>query len=333
MTTVTKNRQANEFKARADALRQELIDPDKTYTKDEIDAKVAEIKAFESRAAIAAEFTADAEIQRQGGDEAIRKGGPESGDVQDDPQFQDIVADVRKAFGGPNGYLLAIARRNHPDAKPWTDKQLKAHQRAQAFHKRTIIGDDNDASGGEYLLPLQQEESIFVADFMQQGLLERARRYAVRGRTLRIPILKQSEDGNTRSWAGIAAITIVGEGGEKPVHEPAFDQRLMTIYKWAAYAELGDEVLADDMTGELAPTVQRVIGGQMLNEINGYISFDGSGTSQPLAALHANNGALLTVNRDTTSTVTTADIFEMDARHVEGPGSFWLAHPSIKPAL
>lgn len=331
--TVSKNREANEFKARADALRKELIDPEVKLNQDEIEAKVAEIRAYEKRAALAAEFTPHAEIDRQGGDELLRKAAPDTGSDPDDLDYDEIRTLVRKRFGGPNGYLLALARDGAPNAPQMTPAQREAHHRVQQFYKRVIVGTDSDPSGGEFLLPLQQEQSIFVADFMQEGLLQRARRYPVRGRTLRIPILDQSNDANTRSWAGIAAISIVGEAQEKPEREPAFVQRLLTVYKYAAYTELGDEVLADDMTGDLAPTVQRAIGGQMLNEINGAITVDGSGTSQPLAALHSNNAALITVNRDTTSTVMTADIFEMDARHVEGPNSFWLAHVSVKPKL
>jgi HK97 family phage major capsid protein len=330
--TVTKNRQANEFRAKAQALRDELADETKSFTREEVDAKLDEIKAFESRAAIAAEFTADAEIVRQGGEELVRKPGPNgNGDgAADESTYDEIVQDIRKAFGGPNGYLLAMARRRDT---PMSARQLEAHARAQAFHKRVIIGDESDASGGEWLLPLQQEESIFVADLTQPGLLERARRFAVSGRTLRIPMLDQSNDANTRPMASIAAITIVGEGAEKPIREPKFLQRLLTVYKWAAYSEIGDEVLADDMTGSLAPTLQRAVGGQVMNEINGFVTFDGDGTGEPLAALHANNPALYTVARETTSTVTVNDIFEMDARHVEGPGSFWIAHPSVKPKL
>src|SRR5690606_3366212 len=133
--------------------------------------------------------------------------------------------------------------------------------------------------------------------------------------------------------AGIAAITIVGEGGEKPEREPTFLQRLLNIYKWAAYTELGDEVIADDMTGDLAPTVTQAVGGPVVTENNGYVTVDGSGTGQPLGALHSNNGALLTVNRDTSQQIKTGDVFAMDAKHVEGPNSFWLAHVSTKPQL
>lgn len=333
MPVEAKSRKANEFKAQANAIRAELLDESKQLTKDEVQQKQDAIQALELRATAIAGFTPEEEIERQGGDELVRAASPEADAEPEVVQYDDLVKDVRKAFGGPNNYLLALAKRGSPDARPWNAKQQATHRKIAAFQKRTIIGDANDASGGEFLLPLQQVASIFTAEIEQPGLLERARQYPVSGRTLRIPLLDQYDAANTRPMAGIAAVTIVGEGGEKPVKEPQFIQRLLTVYKWAAYTEFGDEILADDMTGDAAPTVTRAVGGQVVNEINGYVTVDGSGTSQPLGALHANNAALYTVNRDTSMQIKPADIFEMDARHVEGPGSFWLAHVSTKPQL
>lgn len=333
MPVEAKSRKANEFKAQANAIRAELLDDTKPLTKDEVVQKQEAIQALEMRATAIAGFTPEEEIERQGGDELVRTKSPEHGDEPEVLQYEDLTKEVRKAFGGPNSYLVALARRSSPDAKPWTTRQKAAHQKVADFQKRTIIGDTSDASGGEFLLPLQQVQSIFSAEIEQPGLLERARQYPVSGRTLRIPYLDQYDAANTRPMAGIAAVTIVGEGAEKPVREPQFLQRLLTVYKWAAYSELGDEILADDMTGDLAPTLVRTVGGQVNNEINGYVTVDGTGSSQPLGALHANNAALLTVNRDTSMQIKAADIFEMDAKHVEGPGSFWLAHVSTKPQL
>ena len=292
---------------------------------------------LERRASVAAGFTPAEEIERQGGTgELVQRSAPETEvkDGTDTGEYADAVKSVRKAFGGPNGYLLAVARRNSPDFAPWNERQNAAHRAMQAVQKRaTIIGDTSDASGGEFLLPLQQEQSIFSVDNVQPGLLERAQRFTVAGRTLRIPYLDQYDAAFTRPMAGIANVTIVGEGGEKPEKEPQFLQRLLTVYKWAAYSEIGDEVLADDMTGQLASTVIKSVGGQVMNAINESITIDGSGSSQPLGALHASNGALYTVNRDTSMQIKPADIFEMDARFVDGAGSFWLAHPSTKPQL
>jgi HK97 family phage major capsid protein len=340
MPVKQKNREAAEFQSRALArqkeLRTKLADPEVKMTTEELKATETELTDLKTRAQLLAGFTPEDEIEDQGGDELLKRAAPDSEDPEtkaDVNEYQEICKAVRRAFGGPNSYLLAMAKRAHPDTPAWTDKQKAAHKRAQAFHQRTIVGTADDGSGGEFLLPIQQVASIFSVDVNQPGLLERARRYPMAGREVRIPLLVQTDGSNHRPMSGIAAIAIVGEGGEKPEREPRFTQRVIKGYKWAAYTELGDETLADDFTGDLVPTVQMAVGGQIVNEINGYVTVDGNGTGQPLGALNSANGALLTINRTTSQSVEVGDVFEMNARFVDGPGSFWLAHQSLMPAI
>ena len=170
---------------------------------------------------------------------------------------------------------------------------------------------------------MQQEPSIFEVKNLQDGMLQRARRYAARGRTLRIPYLQQTNANVSRPMAGIADIQIVGEGSSIPVAEPAFGQRLITVYKYAAISQFGDETLADDFTGDLQPAVTAAVGGQLLNRINEDVTFDGTGTAMSLAAFNSNNTAVLYVIRQTGGTITTQDIFAMYASHTWGPESVW----------
>lgn len=340
MAVKQKNREAAEFQSRALArqkeLRTKLADPEVKLTTEELTTIDTELKDLKTRAQLLAGFTPDEEVDDQGGDELVKRTAPDSDDPdtkQDVQEYESLVKQVRRAFGGPNSYLLALAKRAHPEASPWSAKQKEVHARVVGFHKRTIVGTAEDASGAEYLLPLQQVASIFSVGIEQEGLLQRARRYPVAGRSLRIPLLSQTDGSNHRPMSGIAAIAIVGEAAEKPEREPRFTQRLLQVYKWAAYTELGDEILADDMTGDLAPTLQMAVGGEVMNQINLSITADGDGTGEPLGALHTNNGALYVVNRETSQQVTTGDVFEMDARFLDGPGSFWLAHVSLKPEI
>jgi HK97 family phage major capsid protein len=338
-----KNAAANEFRGQADALRKELLDPKVELTKEELEKKVEGIRTLEARAAAAAEFTAEDEITRQGGDDLVRMDSPEHRRVEGKSvtsMIQRYSQEVSEYFGGPNGYLLGMARSR--GGIPMTTDQKRVHDALQALGtrsglaQRAIIGDANDASGGEFLLPLQQVASIFRLDNMQNGLLPYARRYPVSGRTLRIPYLVQTDATDTRPGASIANVTIVGEGDEKPEREPKFLQRLLTVYKYAAYTELGDETLGDDMTGEVASVVQEAVGGQALNKVNEDITIDGSGTAMPLGALHASNGALLVVNRETSQNITTADVFAMYSKLTKSGGrrsAVWLIHPSALPEL
>ena len=327
-----KNRKANEFRAKADAVRAELMDETKTFTKDEIEAKATEISGWERRAQIAAEFTPEAEIERQGGDELVKKAGPEADELEA-PNYakrvKELAERVDREFGGPNSLILALAKRHIEPLSSRQEKVIKAIKDLQS--RATIVGTASDASGGEFLLPLQQVASIFSVDVSVGGITDTASRYAVSGRTLRIPYLKQTDATKTRPYAGIANVTIVGEAASKPEAEPSFAQRLLTVYKWAAYTEFGDEILADDLTGELAPTVQKAIGGQVMNVINEQCTIDGNGTAQPLGAFNASNPGIFVVPRKTANTFTVTDAFAMYARHVMGPRSRWYIHPSVLP--
>lgn len=170
----------------------------------------------------------------------------------------------------------------------------------------------------------------------QVGLFQYARKYNVPGRTLRIPYLIQDEGTAVlnRPMAGkIANVTIVGEGDLKPSREPSFGQRLLTMYKYAAITEFGDEILADDFTGELPSEVTTAVGGQIVNKMNEDITIDGSGTSQPLGALNVNNGALISVARDTAGAFLAPDAFEMYTKHTHGPNSVWMVSRGVLPQL
>lgn len=329
---VTKNREANELRAQATALRSEISDPSKEFTVDEVQKKVDGIRALEMRAQAAAEFTPSDEIRRQGGDEEVRGFRPDGAELTHEEKVK--AAQERKTlqgemraqsskiigtFGDHRNFIRAI----HGKGGQLNMEQVRLIESIGEM-TRAITGDTN---GGEYLLPLTQVAEIFQVSNVQPGVMSYARTYNVPGRSLRIPYLIQDEGTTTlnRPMAGkIANVTIVGEGSTKPAREPSFGQRLLTVYKYAAVSVMGDELLGDDFTGELPSSVTNAVGQQAVNKVNEDVTIDGTGTSQPLGAFHANNGALLTVNRATANTFTAPDAFKMYERHTHGPGSVWM---------
>lgn len=325
---------ANGFRAQASELRAKLLDESVPLTKDEMIRIEDEIKSLEYRAAAVAGFTPENEIIDQGGADLLTRNAGHGAAQEEDKSYAEQVdslrKEVRNAFGGPNGMLLALAKRT---LIPLNSRQQAVIAKIDALTTRTITGGAGNPSGAEYLLPLQQEESIFQIPVEVGGIFSSARRFAVRGRTLRIPYLVQTNGDVNRPMSGIADVTIVGEAAEKPEFEPKFNQRLLTVYKYAGYTEIADETLSDDMTGELAPTVQNVIGGQIINKVNEDITIDGNGTSQPLGAFNAANPSLFKVTRKTASSFKIEDVFNMYARHVLGPNSAWYMHPSVIPQL
>lgn len=328
MALKPKQRAGAELRAQAEAIRAELLDAAKEFTADEVKAKTEGMNALLARAAVAEGITPDAEIEDQGGDALIRAATPENAEGRADerttPEFQvrydRLRTAVRKHFGGVNGYIRAMAGQvEHLSAA-----QRAVMQEAKTLTRSVIVGASGDASGGEFLLPLQQVESIFKVDNRVSGILAGARQYPVTGRTIRIPYVKQTAASNTRPLSGIAAVSIVDEGNTMPEAEPTFLQRLLTVYGYKAISKLGDETIADDMTGQLSPTVSDMVGGEVLNQMDFHCTYSGTGTAMPLGALHSNNAALLTVTRKTATQLSTDDIFAMYERHTHGPRSRWL---------
>jgi HK97 family phage major capsid protein len=317
---VSKNRAAAALREQAHKIRHDLVDPTNSYTAEEVERMTSEIRSLEMRAQTAAEFTPDAEVSRQGGDADLVRVDAGS-DRSEFAGMVDAMTEVRsaivRAFPNVGSYIRAATRG------PANPNEAAALKQVDLM-TRTITGSTN---GGEFLLPLTQVPEIFSVSNQQPGLFQYARRYNVPGRSLRIPYLVQDEGTTTlnRPMAGkIANVTIVGEGSTKPEREPTFGQRLLTMYKYAAVTQFGDELLGDDFTGELPSEVTTAVGGQIVNKMNEDITIDGTGSSQPLGALNDNNSSLIAVNRATASTFSAADAFAMYERHTHGPNSVWM---------
>lgn len=322
---ISKHREANELYARARAKAATLADTSKEFTLEEIEAVDKEVKALSLRAQILAGQTPDAEIANQGGEgDLVRVSSVEESDVTP-PSVQDQIHELRgqvkKAFGGMTNYIRATSGRIKPSEM--TGKQLALLGKAAAL-TRTIVGTASDASGAEYLLPLEQENSIFMVDNLQAGLLQRARMYSMKGRTKRIPYLVQTDEELTRPLSGISAVGIIGEGSLKDTREPVFAQRTLTAYKYAAISEFSDEMLEDDMTGDIDSTVTKAVGNEILNQLNFHVTISGTGSSQPEGALYTSQTALLKVTRATQNRIKFADAVNMYTSHTHGPNSFWL---------
>lgn len=325
---VSKNRAAAELREKAHKIRHDLVDANNSFTAEEVERMTGEIRSLEMRAQAAADFTPDAEVARQGGDEGLVR--VDTADRKEFAGMADAAAEVRSVIAGafPNigSYLRAIKHGTSNAA------QMAALKQADQM-TRTITGSTN---GGEFLLPLTQVPEIFSVSNQQPGLFQYARRYNVPGRSLRIPYLVQDE-GTTvlnRPMAGkIANVTIVGEGATKPEREPTFGQRLLTMYKYAAITQFGDELLGDDFTGELPSEVTTAVGGQIVNKMNEDITIDGTGSSQPLGALNNANTSLIAVNRATAANFTAADAFSMYQQHTHGPNSVWMVSRRVLAKL
>lgn len=327
---VTKNRQAIELREQAHKIRHDLMDSTASFSPEQVDKMTSDIRALEMRAQTAADFTPDAEVARQGGEEGLVRVDTAGASRTEFAGMKDAMTEVRSAivqvFPSIGAYIRAATRGPANETEGRALKQIDTMT-------RTITGSTN---GGEFLLPLTQVPEIFSVSNQQPGLFQYARKYNVPGRSLRIPYLVQDEGTTTlnRPMAGkIANVTIVGEGSTKPTREPTFGQRLLTMYKYAAITQFGDELLGDDFTGELPAEVTAAVGGQIINKLNEDITIDGAGTTEPLGALNAGNGSLIAVARSTADTFTAADAFAMYQAHTHGPNSVFMVSRKVLSKL
>ena len=331
-----------ELRAQADAIQAELLDSTKPFTVDEVKQKSDAMSALRQRADMAAAVTADDEIARQGNPELVGRPGPEARAEDSEPgldygaRYKEYVTRARRVFGGPNGMLRRIAEATH--GAPLTAKERAVLAIGEQLEKRsTIVGTAADASGGEFLLPLQQDHNIFLIPNQVQGVLDISRQFTAVGRSLRIPYMVQTSATVTRPMAGIANVSYVAENASITEVEPTFAQRLLNIFAIKAYSEIGNETLVDDMTGQLPSALQQSVGQQVLNFINEQVTIDGTGTgASPTAitgALNSANAAMYQVARNTAAKVLVQDVFEMYARFVPGPNSRWFIHPNALPQI
>lgn len=324
MALQPKERAGAEFRRQAQQLRDELLDDKKQLTQDEVKQKSDGIAALLARAVAVEGITPEAEVKDQGGDLLLRQAAPENADsdvpeVAFGTRYEQVCKETAKAFGSTKRYIDCMTGRRQP-----TTRQSHVMQAIRDLTRAAIVGTTSDGSGGEFLLPLQQVAAIFRVENVQQGILQSARRYPVAGRTLRIPYVKQTDAAVTRPLAGITNISIIGEGSTKDEYENVFAQRLLTVFKYAAVTKMSDEIIEDDLTNELVPTVMAQIGQEVLNQMNYDMTILGGGTTNSVGALHTSaNPALIKITRATQNSITAADAFNMMAQFTGGPNSRW----------
>jgi HK97 family phage major capsid protein len=365
ITLEAKSRKATDLRGRANAIMQEIMADDCKLDATQLKAKAQEINDLNERANLIAGFTASDEIERQGGtagtgvtqiagSEATdqTRGGTRREDLgfEEFPlmrpmqeQIKEHALDVRRGFGSVRDFLRVAQGRDpvdvtNPKRAAFQRKVLARNLELQTMvtggdRTRAIVGTAGDVSGGSFLLPLTQVQSIFSLANVQQGLLQRARAFTVPGRSLRIPYLIQSDTNAStvlnRPMAGqIANIGIVGEAATKPQATPQFGQRVLNVLKYAAYTQVSDEMLMDDFTGELPQEFINAVGQQTLNAINEDMTISGSdttGATTPAGALFAGAAYNIAVTRQTPGTITTQDLFTMYSEFTHGPNAVWLA--------
>lgn len=195
---------------------------------------------------------------------------------------------------------------------------------------KTLVGDDTGSDGrGDYLVPTEHMEELLRTMGEGQQFANRARRVAMSRRTADFPRLAQTTAADTRPMFSFAAVSKIAEGAQKPEREPTFEQLTLTAIKYAAYVEAADELLTDSIVG-MQPVLVDLLTEAIAYEYD-RDTIRGSGTAEPQGFIGSN--AEYAVNRASSSTIGTGDVFNMESRFFGGEGSLYMFHPSIIPQL
>lgn len=210
--------------------------------------------------------------------------------------------------------------------EPFQGKDFNVNLSDEQFEltKKTLVGDNTGSAGrGDYLVPTQPMAELLRVMAEDQSFANRCRRIPMARRTMSFPRLKQTDNTVTRPLFSFAAVTKIGEGVQKDVREPVFEQLILTAIKYAAYLEASDELLTDSIV-PLPPVLV-----ELLTDAIGY-EFDrdtmrGSGSGEPQGFI--GSAAAWTQRRQTANQVKLGDIWGLEERFF-GTDGIYLVHPS-----
>lgn len=200
-------------------------------------------------------------------------------------------------------------------------EDLDAQELKEMFDQKAITGDS--ASSGQALVPDVNMTELLRAMAEEQQFINEARQIPMQRRTVTFPRLDQ--DGTEeRPIFGFAAVTKIGETTQKDEREPSFTQFSVNSFKYAAYLEASDELLAESII-DTEPLLVELLTDAIAYEYD-RDGFRGSGTGEPQG--YIGSAAEHTVNRQASDDVQLQDIFNMESRFFGGEG-FWYYHPEV----
>lgn len=182
------------------------------------------------------------------------------------------------------------------------------------------------ADGGYLVIP-QYASGILERMYTTGEILSRVSKDPVTGNTMIYNGIDESSRAST-FYGGILGYWL-NEGGTKTASQPKFRQIELKLKKVAALCYCTDEQLEDttNLQSWLMRTVPEVLRFQVEDAI-----FEGNGVGKPQGILTSN--CLVTVTRDTASTIGINDITAMWSRRWAGVNDYvWLIHQDAMAKL
>lgn len=195
----------------------------------------------------------------------------------------------------------------------------------------TGFNEAQDADGG-----------IFLVDQIASGLLKtEASTAGFAASALNFPVAQLTysmnalvDKNHTTSVSGGVTVSRLGEGVSPTKSKAAFEKVSWKVTKQGGYTDITEEMLED--AGALSSMIPMLFAQQFEFEAEADFLYDGTGAGEPLAALHANNPAILTVSKEVgqaADTIVLANLLKMRARIYNYAQAFWYATHDIIPQI
>lgn len=225
-------------------------------------------------------------------------------------------------------FLAAIARH------------AKTGRADQRLNYQAAVGDDDQQMGvndrGGFAIPVR-----FVDKFMSvsaQNAIVRPRATVIPAGdppdgTIEMPALDQTDQGNspaTNNVFGGVSADWIEEGDEKPKQNFKIRKISLTPHEIAASLDVTDKLLRN---WQAAGTLIRKLMADAARAIEDKAFLRGSGSGQPTGIV--GHAATISVNRETSGTVTYDDLVNMEQYFLEedAEAPIWLASRRVKPKL
>jgi len=234
------------------------------------------------------------------------------------------------------GSIINLANKSNPWVKvsqelaDWVTDFAKFIKTGQATTKLLSTADD---TAGGFLVPEDFRALMIMYDAEPTLVWQRATIWPMSGPKVSFPKLMQNPDVNDAGFDHFAGVTFgwVEEGGTKPATEPNFGLVEMIVHELAGYSELTNTLL-DDSVVNIMNYLTRIFRAAWY-WITDASFLTGTGGKQPLGIL--TDPGIITVGRETTSTISVSDVFEMDAAlpAMFDPGAVWFYNKKGRSAL
>ena len=195
-----------------------------------------------------------------------------------------------------------------------------------------LLSEAVDTAGG-YLVPAEFRAIMVMYDAEPTLVWQRATVWPMAAEKLSFPKLQQNPDVDDVGFDHFAGVSFVWteEGGEKGSTEPNFGLVEMIAHELAGYTEITNTLLESSAVN-LVNFLTRIFRAAWYWYTDKEF-IQGTGGKKPLGII--NDPSVLTVNRQTASTVEVQDILNMEARlpSVFDNNSVWFITKKVRAAL